>query len=149
MTSTVEGSGSSGKVSNIDVISSTAGKVSNQARNESLCNSRLTELFKPFRASAIHLRNSCDGAEGVSSLGAAGASLMAAVTTGDLVGVATAGERAAIEAAVSVGVETAEAGFVAEGAVEIAGRAGTAAAGALPPEPTVVQAPPVCTGGVG
>ena len=107
----------------------------------------MTVLFKPFRASAIHLRNSCEGGAGVSSLGVAGASLIAAVTTGERTGVATAGERAATLAAVKIGVDAVEAGFVAEEAVEIDGRVGAAVTLAFPLDPTVVQAPPVCTGG--
>lgn len=71
---------------------------------------------------------------------AEGASFIAAVTTGDLVGVLIAGERAT-DAAESVTVVGLATGLTVDGEVVIAGRAGTVRFD-FPLEPTVVHAPP-------
>ena len=137
MSSTVEGSGSRGNESSIEVISSTMGDVSNNSDENRIWNLQLTALFKPLRESLNHLRKSDEGAGVSSILGMEAATLLATVATPlDLAGDAT----------VRLGVETTEVtGVGLEGVVGAAGRAtlgGIAAVDAvLPLAPTVVQAP--------
>lgn len=143
MSSTVDGSGSRGNESNMEVISSTRAKVNFVSNPTTTRNLQLTELLRPLRESLNHFKKSDEGAGVSSTFGIDAATLLAVVTAAGLAG----------DAIGLLGVVTVEADGTAvfEGVVVTAGR--TAAEGTpviadvLPPDPTVVHAPPTCADG--
>jgi hypothetical protein len=132
MISTVDGSGSTGKDNNIDVISSTViGRISadNNKITQNSC-VQLTELLSPFKESLSHFRKSCEGVAGSSS------ALDVRVVLGDEVGLDAAGPLVR-----TTDNDPEEIGADGEGAIERR-TAPDDAADVFPVAPTVVHAPP-------
>lgn len=141
MISTVEGSGSSGNESSMDVISST-GKVALKpmysVKNQG--NAQFTVLLSPLRDSLSHFKKSCEGGTGDSSAFGAvpfgGADGRGETTLDGATRVVTE-DADATDVEEVLGITLFETELVTTGRGDVA-----TTAEVLPPAATVVQAPP-------